>query len=746
MHKYQLTSVFLVTITVGILFASSSVQGDTPAFPEPTPVYTVIIEEGDLELHGDQTMIIEDTNLTIKNGTIKLYDNSHLVIRNSIIQTREQPDSITVTSSALLEAYTSIFGSFPEGINPAEAEQFEGQQMEISGDADLIMDNCFIMVLGFHGESNGIVKNSFIGHEPLGLLHVENEVDVVVEDSVLGAVFLALGDAGFPLHIDNLHPGYLEYWSLKDNISPNLTYNLTLERTEILDNVNGWDGGFELGWNIAIGSEDYLTITNSVLNKLVIAFSPGENIHFSGLQTRTPVNFNHRNIYLWNTIVQTQWGMDIKNNDAIFEDSWGIWLLLSGNKDVYLRNTQINEIDPSIEVISPPYTGTIHMENAIWRGGYEIWSGTNMRMVGSVRTRNEPIFFENARMARSYEIFLLDDATQDPMNGVSLALKKDGVSVWTGTTNHNGMIDFDILFTHENYQDFWILESLDPQIDLQWNISVKASNPIKISLQSVDNGIYRPIYHVATDGHGFPFGTKKHPYASIEEAIYNSGGGVILVAPGKYTADTQPGQVRGNIELKDDAVLLGRGPDKSVIAGGIAAEDVSGAQVSGFTIEDGMWFISSYLSLTNNIVTGQDEHGLVGSDSILNIINNIFSQNGGSGIALTGESSAIVKNNIFYNNARFAVEGMGPSTAVIDYNNATGNVENYVGDNLILGAGNISTDPLFKSVNGGNYHLRKGSPCIDAGDLSGEFDDPDGTRNDIGAFGGPQANQRTRDH
>ena len=49
------------------------------------------------------------------------------------------------------------------------------------------------------------------------------------------------------------------------------------------------------------------------------------------------------------------------------------------------------------------------------------------------------------------------------------------------------------------------------------------------------------------------------------------------------------------------------------------------------------------------------------------------------------------------------------------------------------GIGNIDQDPLLWSLAQGDYHLRPGSPCIDAGDPTSPLD-PDGSRADIGAF------------
>jgi len=49
--------------------------------------------------------------------------------------------------------------------------------------------------------------------------------------------------------------------------------------------------------------------------------------------------------------------------------------------------------------------------------------------------------------------------------------------------------------------------------------------------------------------------------------------------------------------------------------------------------------------------------------------------------------------------------------------------------------GNIDADPMFVDRDNGDLHLQEHSPCIDAG--APWILDPDGTRSDIGVFGGP---------
>ncbi len=52
-----------------------------------------------------------------------------------------------------------------------------------------------------------------------------------------------------------------------------------------------------------------------------------------------------------------------------------------------------------------------------------------------------------------------------------------------------------------------------------------------------------------------------------------------------------------------------------------------------------------------------------------------------------------------------------------------------------IGMGNINANPLF--ISNEDFHLQIGSPCIDAGNPESQYNDTDGTRNDMGAYGGP---------
>ncbi|MDG2266339.1 MAG: hypothetical protein P8L91_05075, partial [Candidatus Marinimicrobia bacterium] len=51
--------------------------------------------------------------------------------------------------------------------------------------------------------------------------------------------------------------------------------------------------------------------------------------------------------------------------------------------------------------------------------------------------------------------------------------------------------------------------------------------------------------------------------------------------------------------------------------------------------------------------------------------------------------------------------------------------------------GNLVGNPLFIDPENANFRLEAGSPAINAGHPANQFKDSNGSRNDMGAFGGP---------
>ncbi len=130
-----------------------------------------------------------------------------------------------------------------------------------------------------------------------------------------------------------------------------------------------------------------------------------------------------------------------------------------------------------------------------------------------------------------------------------------------------------------------------------------------------------------------------------------------------------------------------------------------------------------------------------------NIVNFTFSGNEAPyGSAINSYNSSLALNNSIFHGSSIpsiAFEGHFAlqDTLSVNYSMIEGGTNSILleDDEIILwGDGNLDENPLFVDVSSDDYRLTNSSICIDAGDPNTSSNDSDGTRNDMGAFGGPE--------
>jgi hypothetical protein len=252
------------------------------------------------------------------------------------------------------------------------------------------------------------------------------------------------------------------------------------------------------------------------------------------------------------------------------------------------------------------------------------------------------------------------------------------------------------------------------------------------------------------------------------------------------------GLYKENIVISQDIILRSYdGPYLTGIDGSARVQDrtsvitvsqqIKDVKIVGFYITGGDTGIfintSSHVQISNCVIHKNNGNGIWAywhneqEQTVCYIYNNVIIENNGNGIYiddlykidLGGESDYIdffpihVKNNIImsnkkrginHDNQNYSPRVYNPSNLVIDFNNLIGNIDgNYgsfigTGQQVVPGNNIISENPQFIGTNTGiglDVRLKDTSPCRDAGEDGVNFNDPDGTRNDIGAFGGPWA-------
>lgn len=120
--------------------------------------------------------------------------------------------------------------------------------------------------------------------------------------------------------------------------------------------------------------------------------------------------------------------------------------------------------------------------------------------------------------------------------------------------------------------------------------------------------------------------------------------------------------------------------------------------------------------------------------SNVKIINNTFDRNMNAIVSSAGRGT-ILNNTITNTSGRgIRIDDGAPTNLLVeDYNLVHNNGWNYY--NIPSpGDHDIESDPAFVSSIGHDYAPLPNSPCRDAGDPDAQYNDPDGSRSDIGAF------------
>ena len=240
-----------------------------------------------------------------------------------------------------------------------------------------------------------------------------------------------------------------------------------------------------------------------------------------------------------------------------------------------------------------------------------------------------------------------------------------------------------------------------------------------------------------------------------------------------FGADASEG---GALDAEDADLALHRVEISGGSTATLLAQDGGTVDFDGLSVRSNAYPVDSrdpsYLALLNDVrgtivhTTVQDNTSYVGfqiRESEVSLTNNVFSGNTANYILnLGGDTTGDyqVYNNVFYDSRPESTEDYSVMLQLIhtDYQNniVSGTTHTYViyaavdtnqynlfwdytGVNGGGGTELITADPAFTDPAAGDFSLRAGySPAIDAGNPDARFNDTDGSRADLGVYGGPE--------
>ncbi len=233
---------------------------------------------------------------------------------------------------------------------------------------------------------------------------------------------------------------------------------------------------------------------------------------------------------------------------------------------------------------------------------------------------------------------------------------------------------------------------------------------------------------------------------TLEANSSHEAGGALALTPGDNTTLVFIGQTAMNANeapLGGGLYLDGWNAivQQCWITGNTADESGAGILAADSTLD-----ASNMLVLAN--MAGEFGGGIAVDNSHGHVANLTLARNsavqGGSGIAVLTNRTPVFRNNIISHGDSSAVLAPESAGSAFTYNDIyPGRVEGATLDET-----NLFSDPLFVTdiadsdapPEAWDLHLQDDSPCRNAGSPDPTYDDADGSRNDMGAYGGSAAN------
>lgn len=257
----------------------------------------------------------------------------------------------------------------------------------------------------------------------------------------------------------------------------------------------------------------------------------------------------------------------------------------------------------------------------------------------------------------------------------------------------------------------------------------------------------------------------------IQQAVNDATGNTtILVKAGTYnnthisfndkTNITLTGENRTSILDGNQGGIINLSQSRGIIIksltlkngnGAIFMEHSSQATISANLITNGVRGINvlgfgTQADISNNILMDNSARSMdIEGQAQANVINNTIFQSRGSGVTVAGPiqsgiyTTVLLKNNIVTSGRGYGFEIFGDTHVTEQYNlvwNNYGNLGNIMYGRT-PGPGTIMEDPKYVSETDRDLHIRSCSPAKNSGDPG--ILDPDGSRSDMGTFGGSSA-------
>jgi len=488
-------------------------------FTVVNPISADTTHDGDIVLTGDEVLVIEDTAYT-QTGNIYIRDNATLTIKNAtlIMNMRYHEEfSIYASGNATLEIIDSTF---------SHSMPYEVIAITFTDLTTLNVQNSNINpVMLMLGERSGgdYAQPTFkgiasISQSELGNLNPvfssSGGAKIVVSDSDCKGLTLAFQNY-YEGEFSNLKPGLFDMWTYREN-----NYDITIQNTRFYNDINIVCEGpsaitirdsdiFQFAPYVSL-STIFMKAVNSKINHLPLVtfqatmdlkdLNAGFYDYFSLRDHATGTGIP--NVILENTEIINGWYLFAAGDaNLTIDNATMVRLRVGGDNNILnVTNSKTKELflyqatnsKVSLDNITIDLIDLLVPPNEISIEG-------NMTFAAEAYIRN---WISPSTINRTYPVITGGyGGTNVPVADLAL-YDKDGILVWSGQTDPEGKVSFDIEFNDNNHDDNWTLEMTCNGMTTSRDITLLTSTPIDIippdppAAVSASKGTYPDKVHI----------------------------------------------------------------------------------------------------------------------------------------------------------------------------------------------------------------------------------------------------------
>jgi rhodanese-related sulfurtransferase len=440
-----------------------------------------IIHKGDLIIDGTQTYLIENCTF-IQTGDVMVKDYAELSIKNATL--------------ILNGSFVNQYGIIAENHGTLQMENAivkgkNGFYLTSAGNTKVNMNLTRVDDWLYCSGASTIT----VARSTIQVFAISDQSTVSVTDSTISHLYFMPSAI---INIDNLKPGFSQYWSLRENQTYTGEADITLEKTM----VNHWSFtfnhdaiitnstlSFDCDW-ADINDISILAVSSSV-ESVGLRLLGGYEVTIDDLSPRF---YEHYEL--------SEHAQGIRTN-LVFQRTmiagWHLWagydtvVTLTNSTIEGLKCTENSRITLNNSIIDSPqnwdalwfsnYSGIIVFEQSVINDGIRILT-SDFLVEGDITFTEDAYIdsWEYTNITRDFNIIVLNKTV--PSENVSLTLySQNNTIICSGLTDTFGKSNFNLTFTDNNYTDTVRLEAVKGNFSAIMNVSFLSDTPIILTMR-----------------------------------------------------------------------------------------------------------------------------------------------------------------------------------------------------------------------------------------------------------------------